>query len=763
MASSSSKKSTKLTSIAVCEQIVKGFQNTVQFSEERLEICQEQVVDLRELRANGQDWGQNYLRTLEIKRYFDLLNGPTYPNLYGKTYGELSSSICLKKTPTHLYSTFVSMKGKGQALNVSDSESVPEICEIGSEGNSELSSQKENIKQSWYLDNGCSRHMTGNNTMFTTLNLKDGGLVGFGGNQKAYKGIFIGYSERSKAYKVYNSETHIVEETMHVKFDDKQPDKMSELVENFSELQMSDDEDSEYDNTLEHLEVSETNNTTSKLSASERHPEPEHNGDNIDEEIQPKRSFKYKSSHPEELILGNKDSPLKTRSKFRNEDSLFGLISMTEPTSIDEVWSLVPKPNHKNIIGTKWSSESKGCNADRRHGEMLDFRDFVEEIEVVDVPVLGQWIGYRDISNHCPVWLFSKSCNWGPKPFRVINGWLDHPNFLYFVDTSWKSFNVQGKKAFVLKEKLKLLKDRLKIWNKEVFRILDLNIEKSVKEINDIEGLLEEGGDGKSFIRREGLNKEFWKQLNLKDSLLKQKSRTRWVKEGDSNSRYFHESIKERRRKNQLAALRDGDTWVQSVEDVKLFVKSFFHNNFTEEWLDRPTLDGLNFDTLSEEDNSVLMAPFSVEEARDVIWSSDGNKCPGPDMFNFNFLKVDFERAYDTVSWKYFEFMMIRMGFDEGWVKWMRACIFSSSMSVLVNKSHTEDFLVGKGLRQGSFHGYKVNNDLQFHILQFADDIVIVGIPVGANPRRKATWTPLMESMRKRLSSWNGRNLSIGV
>ena len=88
-----------------------------------------------------------------------------------------------------------------------------------------------------------------------------------------------------------------------------------------------------------------------------------------------KNSFKYKSSHPEELILGNKDSPRKTRSSFRNEDSLLGLISVIEPSKIDkallddawivamqeelnqfernEVWSLVPKPSKKNIIGTK--------------------------------------------------------------------------------------------------------------------------------------------------------------------------------------------------------------------------------------------------------------------------------------------------------------------------------------------------------------------------------------------------------------------------
>src|ERR1044072_162603 len=38
--------------------------------------------------------------------------------------------------------------------------------------------------QSWYLDSGCSRHMTGERHMFQELELKLGGVVGFGGNQK---------------------------------------------------------------------------------------------------------------------------------------------------------------------------------------------------------------------------------------------------------------------------------------------------------------------------------------------------------------------------------------------------------------------------------------------------------------------------------------------------------------------------------------------------------------------------------------------------
>lgn len=63
--------------------------------------------------------------------------------------------------------------------------------------------------------------------------------------------------------------------------------------------------------------------------------------------------------------------------------------------------------------------------------------------------------------------------------------------------------------------------------------------------------------------------------------------------------------------------------------------------------------------------------------------------------------KVDFEKAYDCVRWEYLRDVMRRMGFGSRWMKWMKACVFSCSMSILVNGSPTKDFKAEKGLRQG--------------------------------------------------------------
>jgi hypothetical protein len=109
----------------------------------------------------------------------------------------------------------------------------------------------------------------------------------------------------------------------------------------------------------------------------------------------------------------------------------------------------------------------------------------------------------------------------------------------------------------ILKVKLKSLKDVIKGWNAETFgegvskrrglskRILDLDIKSEVAG-------LEEG----EVLERKKLFDDLWRLLKNMDALTFQRSRSKWLKEGDENSRFFHNCIKARRRRNMLKALR---------------------------------------------------------------------------------------------------------------------------------------------------------------------------------------------------------------
>ena len=60
-------------------------------------------------------------------------------------------------------------------------------------------------------------------------------------NSKSDYGTFIGYSKTSKAFRVYNFITLVVEEAIHVKFNDTEPNKdLSEMDESFANLRLED-------------------------------------------------------------------------------------------------------------------------------------------------------------------------------------------------------------------------------------------------------------------------------------------------------------------------------------------------------------------------------------------------------------------------------------------------------------------------------------------------------------------------------------------
>ena len=92
---------------------------------------------------------------------------------------------------------------------------------------------------------------------------------------------------------------------MYVKFDDKEPgSQIPEQIENNAGSEESDDY-SEPDQTSETNDISEavTAPDVQIVEASEE------NQDDSQQVIQSKNTFKYKSSHREDQIIGSKESP----------------------------------------------------------------------------------------------------------------------------------------------------------------------------------------------------------------------------------------------------------------------------------------------------------------------------------------------------------------------------------------------------------------------------------------------------------------------
>ena len=272
--------------------------------------------------------------------------------------------------------------------------------------------------------------------------------------------------------------------------------------------------------------------------------------------------------------------------------------------------------------------------------EIREFNNFLELLEVEDIPLnnrkftwfrsgghsksridrvvvsqgwlekwpnSAQYILKRSVSDHCPVLLKYEEVNWGARPFRFLNYWLEDGNFIEVIKEKWAELNVDGWGSFVLKEKLRSLKGEIKEWKKDDIGEVRKGINKALEEINRIDELDDAVGVGEAEIsKRKELMAEFWKLSNHNESILWQRSRCKWVMEGDRNTKYFHACINKRRVRNQLSGVKIGDVWVEDPIRVKEGVAGFFESRYKESCRDRPTLDGVHFRSLREEDKVLL-------------------------------------------------------------------------------------------------------------------------------------------------------------
>lgn len=90
---------------------------------------------------------------------------------------------------------------------------------------------------------------------------------------------------------------------------------------------------------------------------------------------------------------------------------------------------------------------------------------------------------------------------------------------------------------------------------------------------------------------------------------------------------------------NAINGLKIYGVWVEEPAQIKEAVEDHFKRIFLEPWNNRPCPTQLHLKQISLQDNFLLISPFTEEEIREAVWQCDGAKSPGPDGFNFNFIK----------------------------------------------------------------------------------------------------------------------------
>jgi hypothetical protein len=131
--------------------------------------------------------------------------------------------------------------------------------------------------------------------------------------------------------------------------------------------------------------------------------------------------------------------------------------------------------------------------------------------------------------------------------------------------------------------------------------------------------------------------KSFW---IMEETKAKQRSRDRFILEGDRNSAYFHAVANQRRRKKMIQVLDGPDGPVTKTKDMLGIAMDYYKDLFGSE--DRPDIRlKQDFFSANErvkvDENEMLSRSFSEEEIREAVFSFYADGAPGLDGLSFMF------------------------------------------------------------------------------------------------------------------------------
>jgi hypothetical protein len=136
--------------------------------------------------------------------------------------------------------------------------------------------------------------------------------------------------------------------------------------------------------------------------------------------------------------------------------------------------------------------------------------------------------------------------------------------------------------------------------------------------------------------------------LYKEEMLWMQRSRVTWLREGDRNTRFFHQKAIWRARKNKIKKLKDNEgIWKDSPTDMERMANSYFKDIFSRDpSLNSDLLIGMTQEKVSAEMNDALCQDFTDEEIGDAMFQIGPLKAPGVDGFPARF----YQRNWGTIK-----------------------------------------------------------------------------------------------------------------
>ncbi|XP_026417427.1 uncharacterized protein LOC113312910 [Papaver somniferum] len=304
-------------------------------------------------------------------------------------------------------------------------------------------------------------------------------------------------------------------------------------------------------------------------------------------------------------------------------------------SELQKPWIILGDFNAITFVEEKFGGRAPNKTA------MLDFTSCLNRCELIQAPKTGldySWSkcqrGKKRILCNLDRVVFNQKWlqiygDWGYKVgIRLVS---DHAPLL------------GGCATFVFMSKLKNLKKCLNEWNWKEFGDVNTKIQEVEAKVKvAMEESDKNSHDENAYATLVEAQNEYSSREVQYSTLMRQKSRTKWVKEGAANTSFFHTNLKIRQAFNQISELEDSsgniitDQEKLSAELVGFFEKRFAHKEV------QINEDFLNVipNSITTEDQIMLDALPSPEEIQKIAFEIDPDSSPVPDGFSGIFYRT---------------------------------------------------------------------------------------------------------------------------
>jgi hypothetical protein len=218
---------------------------------------------------------------------------------------------------------------------------------------------------------------------------------------------------------------------------------------------------------------------------------------------------------------------------------------------------------------------------------------------------------------------------------------------------------------FILSKKLKLLKEKLKVWNKVCFGNVNESVIAAEQNLNLIQNQIQTIGPTDALLSEEkSANAVLEEALSRQEVFWQEKARLNWHLEGDRNTKYFHKLTKIKTSTKTITSLQDDEHVLTDQSHIADHIVTYYKNLFSTNFVlqDSRLVDEVIPHLVTDDVNEILTMLPSAEEIKAAVFALNKDSAPGPDGFGAFFFQHYWEIVHKDVINPVLEF------FTSGWI-----------------------------------------------------------------------------------------------